>query len=118
MTMLNLTEIAARTAHEVNRAYCRSLGDESQPTWALAPEWQRQSAIKGVEFVRDNPTADAASQHESWLSEKKATGWTYGPVKDTAAKTHPCFVPYDQLPKDQQLKDALFGASVRAVLGI
>ena len=25
---------------------------------------------------------------------------------------HPCFVPYDQLPKEQQVKDALFVAVV------
>ena len=45
----------AEVAHEANRAYCNSLGDDSQKEWEEAPDWQRQSAIKGVEFIRDNP---------------------------------------------------------------
>ena len=36
----------ARVCHEVNRAYCQALGDDSQPTWEEAPEWQRASARK------------------------------------------------------------------------
>lgn len=42
-------EAAARAAHEANRAYCLALGDTSQPAWDDAPEWQRTSAMKGVE---------------------------------------------------------------------
>lgn len=33
----------ARVCHEVNRAYCQALGDNSQPTWEEAPQWQRQN---------------------------------------------------------------------------
>jgi hypothetical protein len=29
-------------------------------------------------------------------------------VKDPEAKTHPCLVPYDDLPEYQQLKDRVF----------
>lgn len=42
-------DAAARAAHEVNRAYCIALGDTSQPSWDEAPEWQRESAKKGVQ---------------------------------------------------------------------
>lgn len=31
-------------------------------------------------------------------------------------RTHPCMVPYDQLPQEQRVKDHLFGAAVRATL--
>ncbi len=37
----------ARVCHEVNKAYCEALGDNSQPTWEDAPEWQRSSARMG-----------------------------------------------------------------------
>ena len=29
----------ARIAHEANRAYCQSIGDDSQPNWAEAGLW-------------------------------------------------------------------------------
>ena len=93
-------ERIARVCHEVNRAYCEAMGDESQVPWELAPEWQRASAIKGVEFTLANPITSPENIHESWLAEKQRDGWRYGPVKDPAKKEHPCFLPYDHLPAE------------------
>lgn len=105
----------ARVAHEVNRAYCRSIGDMSQPSWEDAPDWQRSSAINGVVFTLANPEAPPSASHESWLAEKRAAGWSYGPVKDPEKKEHPCFVPYEALPPEQRTKDYLFQGVVRAL---
>ena len=30
------------------------------------------------------------------------------PVKDADKKEHPCLVPYEQLPTEQKVKDAIF----------
>jgi len=111
MTIEQIAEIC----HETNRAYCRTLGDDSQPTWALAPEWQRTSVINGVNFHLSTPAAMPNHSHDEWLKEKKATGWKYGPVKDPEKKEHPCFVPYDELPADQKAKDSLFIGVVNAL---
>ena len=108
-------EDIAKVCHEINRAYCASLGDLSQPTWAEAPDWQRDSAVKGVQFHIANPDAGPDHSHNAWLEEKRAAGWTYGPVKDPELKQHPCFVPYEQLPREQQAKDYLFRATVHAL---
>src|ERR1035441_5475041 len=105
------TEQIAKVAHETNRAFCETLGDTSQSKWEEAPEWQKQSAVKGVEFHLENHTKGVkpspSASHDSWLAEKQATGWKFGPVKDADKKEHPCFVPYEQLPVDQRLKDYL-----------
>lgn len=103
----------ARVCHEVNRAYCLSLGDFSQASWNDAPEWQRTSAINGVRFHLDNPDSPPSASHESWLKEKIDSGWTYGPVKNPDTKEHPCCVPYDQLPVEQRAKDFIFSSIVR-----
>lgn len=108
-------ENIARVCHEANRAWCIANGDTSQPFWEYAPDWQRDSAIAGVKFIQEYPDAPSSASHDSWLAEKESTGWTYGEVKDPQAKTHPCFVPYDELPLVDQQKDALFGAVVRAL---
>lgn len=109
------TESIARIAHEVNRAYCLSLGDDSQPTWEEAPQWQRDSATAGVEMHLANPDATPEDSHASWLAQKAADGWVYGPTKDAEKKEHPCCVPYDQLPAEQKAKDYLFRGVVHAV---
>lgn len=111
-------EQIARVAHEVNRAYCAAIGDNSQPDWSNAPEWQRSSAINGVQFHMSNPSAGPDSSHNAWLAEKEAAGWKYGPVKDAEYKEHPCFVPYDELPVEQRAKDYLFRGVVHAMADV
>ncbi len=106
-----ITAIAA-ACHAANAAFCRSLGDDSQPAWGDAPDWQVSSAINGVEFHLRNPDAGDAASHENWLKVKEAEGWKYGEKKDPEKKEHPCMVPFDKLPPEQQFKDALFRAIV------
>jgi hypothetical protein len=108
-------EKIAEMCHEVNRLYCQTLGDYSQPSWTDAPGWQKESAIKGVQHAIENPDAPPSASHDCWLAEKKAQGWKYGPVKNPELKEHPCFVPYDELPEEQKRKDALFLAVFRAL---
>ena len=107
-------EHIAQVCHEANRAYCLTIGDQSQPLWTDAPDWQRDSAISGVRHHLDNPGLSPSASHDEWLRHKKEQGWQWGPVKDVAKMEHPCFVPYDQLPIEQRRKDALFAAIVRA----
>lgn len=107
-------EQIARVCHEVNRAYCQSLGDMSQPSWEDAPQWQRDSAMLGVKLHTENNVGPEAS-HESWMAQKIAEGWVFGPKKDPEAKTHHCIVPFDMLPREQQAKDFIFRAVVHAL---
>lgn len=111
-------ETIARVAHEINRAYCASLGDASQPAWEEAPEWQRASALAGVDMHLANPDATPEQSHESWLAQKVADGWTYGPVKDAEKKQHPFLVPYADLPAEQKAKDYLFRGVVHALKNV
>jgi hypothetical protein len=108
----------ARIAHEVNRAYCAAIGDESQPPWDAAPDWQRQSAISGIEFHLRYPAASPNASHVNWLEDKRRAGWVYGPRKDPDANppTHPCMVPFEALPVEQRAKDHLFRAVAHTLI--
>ena len=108
----------ARIAYEVNRAYCAALGDLTQPPWHDAPAWQRDSNINGVRFHTDNPDAGPEASHETWAKQKLADGWTYGEIKDADAKTHPCMVPFGDLPVEQQAKDFIFRSIVHAMTAV
>lgn len=114
MRFLTITAIAA-ICHEANRRLCEEQGDDSQVEWIDAPDWQKESEIKGVTGIFDGSIKTPEDSHNSWLAEKKATGWKYGPVKDPEKKEHPCFVPYDELPPAQQAKDHLFRSIVLAL---
>lgn len=110
-------EDVARICHEANRGYCSAIGDNSQFPWDEAPQWQRDSAINGVRFHLANPTAGPAGSHENWMREKLAARWVYGPIKNPGGNppTHPCLVPFIELPVQQQAKDFIFEAIVRAM---
>ena len=103
-------ELIAEVCHEANRMYCESIGDFSQQRWLDAPEWQRESAINGVNTLINNPGVSPSASHEVWLDYKLRDGWKYGPVKNPELKEHPCCVPYTKLPEAQKLKDVLFTA--------
>ena len=106
----------AEVAHEVNRAWCTANGDDSQLPWADAPQWQKDSAVMGVEFHMNNPHAPDSASHDSWAKQKIDDGWVYGEVKDPVAKTHHCLVPFHQLAIVDQIKDALFRSTIHAIL--
>lgn len=109
-------EKIAQVCHEANRIWCRMNGDYSQKSWEEAEQWQRDSAIIGVKFKINNPNSGNEAQHNAWMEDKINQGWVYGKIKDNEKKTHPCIVPFEQLPEFQQKKDALFCNIVNALM--
>ena len=107
-------EDVAKICHEANKAYCVTIGDNTQPSWEDAPEWQKESAINGVRFHCLNENTTPADSHNSWLKQKQEEGWKYGEIKDADKKEHPCFTAYENLPKAQQVKDYIFKNIVEA----
>lgn len=108
-------KLIAEACHEGNRVVCLANGDDTQKHWEEAEDWQKDSAVKGVQFRLDNPDATPESQHEAWCKDKTADGWVFGDVKDADNKIHPCILPYAELPEAQKVKDRLFCAIVDAL---
>jgi hypothetical protein len=110
-----ITAIAI-ACHNANKKHCESIGDNSQKSWSETPENIRASAIDGVSkwWVGDILTPEQS--HESWMAFKKADGFVYGEVKDLEKKTHPCMVPYGDLPEEQRIKDDIFMSTVFACM--
>ena len=47
----------------------------------------------------------AKNGHEVWAAGRIADGWTYGVERDDVHKTHPCLVPYEDLPESEKEYD-------------
>ena len=43
--------------------------------------------------------------HEVWAETRLSQGWTYGDQRNDELKTHPCLVPYEELPEDEKEYD-------------
>ncbi len=44
----------------------------------------------------------AKNVHEVWSEGRIAEGWVYGESRDDVKKTHPCLVPYEDLPESEK----------------
>jgi len=110
-------ESIARICHEVNRAFCVFNGETVvSPEWKYAPDWMKISCADGILAFAKDQEATPEKMHELWTAGKIASGWKYGPTKDATLLTHPCMVPYADLPRDQRFKDELFLTICRAML--
>ncbi len=105
-------ELVAEAAHEANRAFGHSIS-ELMPSWSAAPQEMRKSVLEGVIGILQGDTPEQS--HQRWMDGKAADGWTYGKVKDAEAKTHPCMVPYAELPHRDRAKDEIFATVVNVV---
>ncbi len=58
-----------------------------------------------VSFTDDEVEHMARMEHDRWMKEKMAAGWTYGPDRNNALKIHPLLVPYDRLDEPAKEMD-------------
>lgn len=76
---------------------------ENQPQYNPQPLDTR--AIKLPKELTNLAEEMAKNVHEVWSAGRLAEGWTYGKVRDDARKTHPCLVPYEELPESEKAYD-------------
>ena len=63
------------------------------------------TAIKLPKELMNLAEEMAKNVHEVWAARRIADGWTYGEKRDDAEKTHPCLVPYEELPESEKEYD-------------
>lgn len=56
-------------------------------------------------FAPELVEALAAGVHEEWMQGRLQEGWVLGPRRDDRLKTHPCLVPYEELPESEKEYD-------------
>lgn len=111
----NMVEVISEACHAANREIQSFLGEEVNPVWGSLSEDLRESTRSGV--VKALYGLSPERLHVEWMAERSKKGWVLGERKDVVAKTHPCMVPYHQLPPGQQLKDKVFYVIARSLGG-
>lgn len=49
----------------------------------------------------------AKNFHDVWAETRIQQGWTYGEQRNDELKTHPCLVPYEELPDSEKEYDRI-----------
>ena len=63
------------------------------------------SDIKLSEELNELIEKMAKNVHEVWAQSRIKQGWTYGEERNDSLKTHPCLVPYEELPEIEKAYD-------------
>ena len=63
------------------------------------------SDIKLSEELNELIEKMAKNVHEVWAQSRIEQGWTYGEERNDTIKTHPCLVPYEELPEIEKAYD-------------
>ena len=58
----------------------------------------------------------AEIEHRRWMADRKLSGWTYGPSRDSKLKHHPMLVEWEHLPEAEREKDREFIREIPAIL--
>jgi hypothetical protein len=88
----------------------------------MGTSYERPLATEQVEL--DSALLDLVEQlaehaHEVWAQQRILDGWSYGPERCDKSLTHPCLVPYGDLPESEKTYDrnAALG-TIRALLAL
>jgi hypothetical protein len=109
-------EFIARTCFEVIRAIDVAAGQYRLQEWDRAQEWERDEVRDLVRFAVADPDGTAHTLHLSWMTARKADGWSYGPYRaDAKGKTHPNLDAFYVLPEREVAKFYAVKAVVRAL---
>jgi hypothetical protein len=84
---------------ESNRAQVRDIGaklDLLEAVVTMTPP------ARPFVFAEDEVEMLARYEHDRWLSERIAAGWTYGPERNDEAKVHDLLVPWLYLTPNKQ----------------
>lgn len=66
------------------------------------PQPEDVSRVRLPEGLAELAERIARNVHEVWAAGRLREGWTYGPQRDDRMKTHPCLVPYGELPEAEK----------------
>ena len=63
------------------------------------------SAIRLTDAQQALVEALAENVHDVWAEKRLQEGWRFGATRDDGARTHPCLVPYKDLPDSEKAYD-------------
>lgn len=69
------------------------------------PQPMDTSDVKLPEELEQLAEQIAKNVHEVWAETRISQGWTYGEQRNDELKTHPCLVPYEELPEEEKAYD-------------
>jgi hypothetical protein len=77
---------------------------------------ERRKRDPSFQFSREEIEKLAEIEHRRWMADRKLSGWSYGPTRDSKSKHHPMLVDWEFLPEAEREKDRDFIREIPAIL--
>ena len=106
----SLLERQAIFTYEVARLQAAAVSAPIVPEpWSTRDEAFRKQYLEiTAKMMGPDRFKSPEDAHDSWWDAYVELGWTYGPVRDADAKTHPDMVPFAELGWEERVKDAVW----------
>ncbi len=101
-TALQIAEII----HSVSSLIPRPDGSEVG-SWQDLPDTFKKNAENAVIQIMNSSSHSPEDLHNLWMKPLVNGGWSQGPY-DRENKTHPCLIPFEELPESEVLKDEIW----------
>lgn len=107
-------EKIAKLIYEATRVEADWSGRSIVPEeWERREEKFREQFVNIInKYISSDKLPTPSKAHASWMHSYFKMGWKYGKTRDTNKKTHPDLIPFEELPRDERDKDAIFLAFV------
>lgn len=95
------------------------MGAEARNPLTYTPEPIRTAGIRLPAELEGLTELLAKNAHENWARQRIADGWTLGPKRDDKKKTHPCLIPYEELPDSERTYDRMTAMeTIKAIVAL
>lgn len=99
---------------EQNRGNARDIGHKLESIgYKIIPMRDGEAATK---FTGEEIEKLSEKEHERWVRQKLASGWTYAPKTDKTRKLHKGIIPYKQLSEEEKDKDRILVRAIPKIL--
>ncbi len=96
----------AEDLRDSNRAFAYGIPEKMRAiACVIVPTTLVELQDAATIFTPDELETLARQEHERWMRDRIADGWSYGDPRDDARKLHPSLVPYDELSSEEREKD-------------
>ncbi len=107
----------ARIFHSGLLEYTHSIEECYLLPWEQTDESIKEQGTYFVNLHMLNPNITIEIHHNLWYARKIQHGWSWGTVYSLRDKKNPLLVPFESLPKNQQIKADIFVSTVRLYRG-
>jgi len=107
-------EQIAEICHAANRIIQKHLHDECPSLeWESEEEFIREASVGEVQMILAGRSPEET--HNEWCDRLFSQGYICGLVKSREMRTHPCLVPFRDLPVEHKRKVRMIHAIVLAL---